>query len=180
MGELVYDKNLTTSEVTTHYFLGGKEIAFRKGTTLEYLHTDSLGSTSVTSNGSGAVIDTVKYFPFGGLRTSNSELGTDKLFTGQRLDDTGLYFYNARYYDATIGRFISPDSIVPNTANPQSLNRYSYCLNNPLRYTDPSGHDWMDIAVAGWLSMQIATTMVANSTTIGLIRDYFVTAMHIP
>ena len=55
-------------------------------------------------------------------------------------DQTGLYFYNARYYDATIGRFISPDSIVPNPANPQSLNRYSYCLNNPLRYTDPSGH----------------------------------------
>ena len=69
---------------------------------------------------------------------------------------------------------------MPNPANPQSLNRYSYCLNNPLRYIDPSGHDWMDIAVAGWLSMQIATAMVANSTTIGLIRDYFVTAMHIP
>ncbi len=46
----------------------------------------------------------------------------------------------ARYYDATIGRFISPDSIVPQPYNPQSLNRYSYCLNNPLRYIDPSGH----------------------------------------
>ena len=113
MGELVYDKNLTTSEITTHYFLGGKEIAFRKGTTLEYVHTDHLGSTSVTSNSSGTVVDTVKYFPFGGLRTLNSELGTDKLFTGQRLDDTGLYFYNAGYYDATIGRFISPCLIRP-------------------------------------------------------------------
>ncbi|MFA4835693.1 MAG: RHS repeat-associated core domain-containing protein [Dehalococcoidia bacterium] len=136
-----YDKNLTTSEVTTHYYLGGKEIAFRKGTTLEYLHTDHLGSTSVTSNSSGAVIDTVKYFPFGGTRSSTAPLDTDKLFTGQRLDQTGLYFYNARYYDATIGRFISPDTEVPNPANPQSLNRYSYCLNNPLRYIDPSGHD---------------------------------------
>ncbi len=46
----------------------------------------------------------------------------------------------ARYYDATIGRFISPDTIVPNPANPQSLNRYSYCYNNPLKYIDPSGH----------------------------------------
>ncbi len=46
----------------------------------------------------------------------------------------------ARYYDATIGRFISPDTIVPEPFNPQSLNRYSYCLNNPLRYVDPSGH----------------------------------------
>jgi hypothetical protein len=39
-----------------------------------------------------------------------------------------------------IGRFISADSIIPNLADPQSLNRYSYCLNNPLKYTDPSGH----------------------------------------
>jgi RHS repeat-associated protein len=62
-------------------------------------------------------------------------------FTGQRLDQSGLYFYNARYYDANIGRFISPDTLVPNPANPQSLNRYSYCLNNPLRYNDPSGHE---------------------------------------
>ncbi|MFC1953475.1 RHS repeat-associated core domain-containing protein, partial [Chloroflexota bacterium] len=65
---------------------------------------------------------------------------TDKLFTGQRLDGTGLYYYNARYYDPEIGRFISPDTIIPNPANPQSFNRYSYVLNNPLRYTDPTGH----------------------------------------
>jgi RHS repeat-associated protein len=65
---------------------------------------------------------------------------TDKLFTGQRLDDTGLYFYNARYYDATIGRFISADTIIPNPMNPQAFNRYSYCFNNPLKYVDPSGY----------------------------------------
>jgi RHS repeat-associated protein len=61
-------------------------------------------------------------------------------FTGQRLDGTGLYYYGARYYDPTIGRLISPDTLVPSPANPQSLNRYSYCLNNPLKYVDPSGH----------------------------------------
>jgi RHS repeat-associated protein len=65
---------------------------------------------------------------------------TDKKFTGQRLDNTGLYYYGARYYDASIGRFISPDTIISNPANPQSYNRYSYCLNNPLKYRDPSGH----------------------------------------
>jgi len=142
--------------VVTHYFLGGKEIAFRKGTTLEYLHTDHLGSTSVTSNSSGKVIDTVKYFPFGGTRSSTAPLATDKLFTGQRLDQTGLYFYNARYYDATIGRFISPDSVIPEPFNPQSLNRYSYCSNNPLRYTDPSGHDYLDFAIAGYFAQAAA------------------------
>jgi hypothetical protein len=50
-----------------------------------------------------------------------------------------LYNYDARLYDPVIGRFISPDSIVPAPFNPQSLNRYSYVLNNPLMYTDPSG-----------------------------------------
>jgi len=90
---------------------------------------------------------------------------TDKLFTGQRLDATGLYYYGGRYYDPTIGRFISADPFVqftngfsqvstPLTVNmilsgpsrmmtapvsPQVLNRYSYVLNNPLRYTDPTG-----------------------------------------
>jgi RHS repeat-associated protein len=69
---------------------------------------------------------------------------TDKLFTGQRLDSTGLYYYGARYYDAGMGRFISPDTIIPNPANPQSFNRYSYCLNNPLKYMDPTGN-WVEI-----------------------------------
>jgi RHS repeat-associated protein len=78
---------------------------------------------------------------FGDCLQSQGTLGTDKLFTGQRLDETGLYYYNARYYDATIGRFISPDTIVPDFANPQTLNRYSYCISNPLKLVDPSGHD---------------------------------------
>ena len=86
----------------------------------------------------------MKYLPYGVCRNSQPEIEdfpTDKLFTGQRLDSTGLYYYNARYYDPTIGRFISADIIVPNQATPQAFNRYSYCLNNPLEYIDPSGYD---------------------------------------
>jgi RHS repeat-associated protein len=66
---------------------------------------------------------------------------------GQRLEGSvGLYDYNARYYSPLFGRFLSPDSIVPNPANPQDFNRYAYVRNNPLRYTDPSGHDPLDAA----------------------------------
>ena len=64
-----------------------------------------------------------------------------EFYTDQELDsENGLYNYNARLYDPFIGRFISPDTIVPQPYNPQSLNRYSYILDNPLIYTDPSGH----------------------------------------
>jgi len=69
----------------------------------------------------------------------------------QRSCATGgnLYFMRARFYPSLrsragfpmIGRFLQPDSVVPDPSNPQSLNRYSYVLNNPLRYTDPTGHD---------------------------------------
>lgn len=80
---------------------------------------------------------------FGSCRNSQGNLATDRLFTGQRLDGTGLYYYGARFYDPTIGRFISADSIVQTLYGPQTLNRYSYVTNNPLRYADPSGHSML-------------------------------------
>ncbi|GEM_PF-5653187 len=75
---------------------------------------------------------------------------TDRLFTGQRLDATGLYYYGARYYDPAIGRFISADTVVQNLANPQTLNRYSYVVNNPLRYIDPTGRVYVDDGQGNW------------------------------
>jgi RHS repeat-associated protein len=93
----------------------------------------------MTDSSGNQIGDTVKYLPFGETR-ANPDIPLDKLFTGQRLDSTGLYYYNARYYDPMIGRFISPDTVIQRMNNPQCLNRYSYVQNNPLKYTDPSGH----------------------------------------
>jgi RHS repeat-associated protein len=134
------------TEEISNYYLGGRLIAIKKGDELNYVHQDHLGSTTGTSNVDGTLTSQIAYFSFGSNRYSTGTQPTDKLFTGQRLDDnTGLYYYNARYYDPVIGRFISPDTIVPNPANPQSLNRYSYCLNNPLKYVDPSGNDYEEL-----------------------------------
>ena len=58
------------------------------------------------------------------------------------MDNTGLYYYGARYYDPVIGRFISADILVQSYRNPQALNRYSYTINNPLKYIDPTGLNW--------------------------------------
>ncbi len=147
-----YEKNLDTGEVTTHYYLGGRLVANRQGTDLRYVHQDHLTGTSLMTDSSGDSLGTIKYFPFGDCRNSTGTVDTDILFTGQRLDGTGLYYYGARYYDPEIGRFISADPIVPDPFNPQSLNRYSYCLNNPLKYNDPSGHQGAEAALARTIS----------------------------
>ena len=82
-----------------------------------------------------------RYVPYGKERWAAGASPTDFGYTGQRFEaDLGLYDYNARYYNPTLGRFISTDMIVPNVANPQDLNRYAYAANNPLRYVDPTGH----------------------------------------
>ena len=107
----------------------------------------------------GGLISAISYLPFGSTRSGDVQ--TDRKFTGQRLDQTGLYFYNARYYDAVIGRFVSPDSIISTPWNPQSFNRYTYVLNNPLKYIDPTGRivdiqgigDVNDISIDDWANL---------------------------
>ena len=107
------------------------------GGTVTYLHSDHLGSVGATT---GAVVSTMEYDPWGAVCSGGATAATRKSFTGQERDDTGLLNYNARLYDSTLGRFISADTIAPDRANPQTRNRYSYVLNNPLRWTDPTGH----------------------------------------
>ncbi len=69
--------------------------------------------------------------------------------TGKELDTTGLYYYGARYYDPTLCRFITTDTVYD--TGPQGLNRYSYALNNPLRCNDPTGDGAVDrVLYSGW------------------------------
>ena len=83
----------------------------------------------------------VRYKAFGEDRYTSGTTPTTYRYTGQRAESgIGLYYYGARWYDAALARFIQPDAIVPNPGNPQTLSRFSYVQNNPLRYVDPSGH----------------------------------------
>jgi RHS repeat-associated protein len=98
-----------------------------------------------------------RYRPYGEVRTEGSAVGdlTGYGFTGQALDaNTGLMYYGARWYDPVLGRWIQADTIVPDFSNPQSTNRYAYCLSNPVNRIDLSGHDdtpwwlrWIEDAV---------------------------------
>ena len=135
----------STSTMVKYYYANGQRIAMRVGsTTRYYLLTDHLGSTAITANSSGTRVAELRYYAYGDTRYTYGTTPTTYRFTGQRLDEsTGLMYYGARYYDPALGRFVQADTIVPEPGNPQALNRYSYVLNNPLRYVDPSGHDLM-------------------------------------
>jgi RHS repeat-associated protein len=127
-----------------HIFAGGERIAQIPSNSDEarYYHADYLGSSRAITNRLGAIFRTFSYQPFGlmsGSTQPQSEISY--LFTGGEYDrSSGLYFLGARLYDPILGRFLSPDSIVPYPLNPQSLNRYSYALNNPSNYTDSNGY----------------------------------------
>ncbi|MHC1725319.1 MAG: RHS repeat-associated core domain-containing protein [Syntrophobacteraceae bacterium] len=109
------------------------------------------------TNASGESKQTATYYPFGETRDSTGPEDFDYKFTGQENDpETGLYYYGARYYDPEIGRFISPDSIVQAPGDPQTLNRYSYCRNNPLMYTDLSGHWFFAIILGAFIGASMA------------------------
>ncbi len=108
---------------------------------ISYFHADHLGSTNVLMDGNGNSEEDLVYYPYGETFTNTGTADVAYKYTGKERDgSTGLYFYEARYYDAALGRFISADTIVPSATAPQTLNRYTYANNNPILYTDPSGH----------------------------------------
>ncbi len=134
-----YEK--TGSTVRKYYYHGGRRVAMRENGVLSWLLTDQLGSTAMTLTASAGITGELRYKAYGETRYTYGTTSTKYRFTGQREESTiGLYFYNARWYDAALGRFAQADAVVPEPGDPQALNRYSYVSNNPLKLTDPSGH----------------------------------------
>jgi RHS repeat-associated protein len=145
-----------TRKTLFHVFAGGQRICTFEPTSVlnggpnpstthvgYYYHQDHLGSSSVLSGNTGSQLEVNVHYPFGRTQTANPQAAfkVSNQFTGQVKDEeTGLYYYGARYYDPELGRFIQADTIIPDLGNPQSYNRYAYVLNNPLKYVDPDGH----------------------------------------
>ena len=113
----------------------------RKNGVLYYILGDHLGSTSIVTDATGNVVSQTRYKAWGEVRHQSGVTPTEYGFTGQysHAADFGLLFYNARWYDVSLGRFAQADTIVP--PGVQGLDRYAYVNNSPMNYVDPSGHE---------------------------------------
>lgn len=145
-GALIYDQNERASgrKYSDYIYLGGSLIATRALNidtgirSVTYTHTDALGSPVAVTNESGQVVDRTAYQPWG---RPIAKPGYDGIgYTGHVRDGaTQLTYMQQRYYDETIGRFLSVD---PVAATPGvGFNRYSYAANNPYRFVDPDGRE---------------------------------------
>jgi RHS repeat-associated protein len=121
------------------------------GAAWSYFVLDHLDSVSVVTDGTGAVTARESFDAWGRQRNANgsddaacalgaSSPNTRRFTSQEHIDALCLINLNARLYDPTIGRFMTPDSIVPDPSDAQSYNRYTYVDNRPLSFTDPTGH----------------------------------------
>jgi RHS repeat-associated protein len=168
----------------TYYYAGSQRVAMRvnDGETDEvyYLFGDHLGSTSITTDSEGNLYAELRYTAWGTVRYANGEMLTDYTYTGQRseVSNFGLMYYNARWYEPALGRFVEADTIVPEPGNPLGWDRFAYTRNNPVRYTDPSGHDVCDeegncYTTQGWYRASTAARLSTTETWKMMIRSRF-------
>lgn len=134
----------------------------------QYYLEDGLGNIRYVTDASGNKLRSFDYDPFGNLRSNTGTVVNNYRFSGEQLDpESGMVYLRARYYDPTIGRFISRDPVKGSLANPQSQNPYAYALNNPVILSDPSGEIvdtiWdianivYDIHTCDWTSLGVDT-----------------------
>jgi len=132
-------------------------------TTVEYLHTDALGTPVAVTDATGAVIERSEYEPYGQL--VNRPLTDGPGFTGHVQDAaTGLTYMQQRYYDPMVGRFLSVDAVTAYENNVGAFNRYWYASNNPYKFIDPDGRTILRI---GNLAKIEADIQILRSKPVG-------------
>jgi RHS repeat-associated protein len=157
MGSTIYPFTLyntqgSTSTITKHIFANGEPVADIQGsgasTSVYYLHGDNLNSVNVISNSSANVDQVYSYYPYGAQRIAetNGSFTEQRQYIGDEYDQgTSLNYLNARYLNSSQGQFLSEDPVFwgdprqQNLRDPQSINTYSYSVDNPVTKKDPSG-----------------------------------------
>ena len=133
---------------------------FQEGDSYEkmqfYYHPDHLGSSSYITNLDGEVVQHIEYVPFGEvfIEERNNIWDTPYLFNAKEFDEeTGLYYYGARYYEPRVSLWISTDPMQEKTSN---ITTYAYCINNPVAYIDHDGKfskKWMANISRTWYNL---------------------------
>lgn len=154
----LYEKEVSSEETkSTNYILvNGRLVALVicKGGTSNtyYLHKDNQGTSFAYTDDNANVVEYDDYDPWGRKQnfytgeysSDDDEHITDRGLTDhQYIDMFDMINMDGRMYDPYIGRFLTPDPFVQSPSDTQGLNRYAYCLNNPLSLTDPSGYNWI-------------------------------------
>jgi len=165
-----YEKTIKpdgSTEETDYIYTPTGLTALQKSGTLYYVHTDHMSSLQAITNGAGTIVTSYAYTAWGERKLlSGDNTITDRGYTGhEHLEAFGLINMNGRVYDPVLARFLSPDPYAQ-PDNTQGFNRYAYCLNNPFRYSDPSGNNPLLIGalIGGAINLvsQIASGNVSN------------------
>jgi len=159
-----YEKITENGNTREFYYLDGNTIVIKEnGSVKTYLaFTDNLGSILSVMDENGAKVFDASYDAWGKQTVTFNTIGLHRGYTGhEMLGEFDIINMNGRLYDPVLGRFFSPDNYVQMPDNSQNFNRYSYCLNNPLKYTDPSGNLFgIDDAVIAFAAFNMASSMM--------------------
>ncbi|WP_168170351.1 RHS repeat-associated core domain-containing protein [Rhodanobacter sp. C03] len=113
-------------------------VAHASGGSVTYVYTDPQGTPLAEADANGNITATYDYMPYGSQALGTAPNGPG--YTGHVNDpDTGLVYMQARYYDPSVGRFLSTDPVTPTAGNAFNFSRYAYANNNPIVNTDPDG-----------------------------------------
>ncbi|MDO5560512.1 MAG: DUF1906 domain-containing protein [Oscillospiraceae bacterium] len=132
----------TTDGKTTIYVYGRELISEATSENSRYYHYDYQGNTALLTDETGKTTDRYRYDVYGKTEHYQGESETPFKYNGKYsviTDSNDLIYMGSRYYSTDLMRFISADVLTGNVSDTQSLNRYTYCKGNPVKYTDPSG-----------------------------------------
>jgi RHS repeat-associated protein len=189
-----YERIKSGSDTTYKYYVGGFAVVSKKNSEAQktqYLLKDHQGSVVAAVDSLGAVVERMSFDAWGKRRSvtwegmSDTSLFayksavTNRGYTGhEHVDSMGLIHMNGRVYDPVIGRFLSADPFVQDATNSQSLNRYSYVMNNPLSMTDPSGFFWKKIKKAFKKIAKAVTKAIKAVVSIAVVGPYELVAKY--
>jgi len=158
------------SQRVQYVYAGPMMVARKDAAGARWHHADHLDSVRLITNAAGQVVKKYDYSAYGAVVNATGTAVNERGFNGHAFDElSGLVYMKARYYDPELGRFISPDTLVPDPKNPQALNRFAYAYNNPVTNADPTGHAPVAAAVlsAVIVTAKTTSTLVAVTAWVG-------------